>query len=86
MTDEQDITRRSGTKLLKTFPVDEPLVSMVEFKGTLYIASTKSVFKLVEDEFHQLEFVLLPPDEDPKYVGERCPHERLWDDCPDCRH
>ena len=52
-----------GTKHLKTFPADEPLVSMIEFKGTLYVASTKGVFKLVDDEFHQMEFVLLPPDD-----------------------
>ena len=86
MADESNITKRPGTKLLKTFPVDEPLVSMIEFKGTIYVASTKGVFKMIDDEFHQLEFVLLPPDKDLKYVGERCPHERPWDDCPDCRH
>ncbi len=66
MTNESNITKRPGTKCLKTFPVGEPLVSMIEFKGTLYVASTKGVFKLVDDEFYQMEFVLLPDDEEIK--------------------
>lgn len=63
---KSDIKRRPGTTLLKTFPAGEPLVSMIEFKGTIYVASTKGVFKLVDNEFHQMEFVLLPDDEEKK--------------------
>ena len=85
MTDEPNITKRSGTKHLKTFPADEPLVSMVVFNETIYVASIKGVFKLVDDKFYQMEFVLLP-DESPTDVSERCPHGKPWDDCPDCRH
>ena len=53
-------------KHLKTFPADEPLVSMVVFKETIYVASTKSVYKLIDDEFYQMEFVFLPDDKETK--------------------
>ncbi len=81
---ESAIKQRPGMTHLKTFPADEPLVAMVQFKGTIYVASTKSVYKLIDGEFYQMEFVFLP-DEVPTDIGEKCPHGLLWDDCPDCR-
>ena len=85
MTDEPNITKRAGTKHLKTFPVGEPIVSMIQFKGTLYVASTKGVFRLIDDEFHQMKFVFLPDEASADFL-QGCPHGLLWDNCPDCRH
>ncbi len=45
------------TKYLKEFSPDEPLVAMIEFNGTLFVASTKGVYKMIEDEFHPVMFV-----------------------------
>ena len=48
------------TKRPKTFSADEPIVAMTEFKGVLFVASAFGVFKLVDDEFHQIQFVSQP--------------------------
>ena len=74
---------------LKTFSADEPIVAMVEFQGTIYVASSFGVYKLIDDKFHQIQFVSQPHGmlvETKENVLQECPHGLLWDDCPDCRH
>ena len=46
----------SGLKLFKQFDADEPIVSMTEFDGTIFIATSWRVFMLVDGFFKQLVF------------------------------
>lgn len=49
--------QRSGTKTIKQFPADEPIVAMIEFQGTIFIATSKCVYKKIDDELHPLDIV-----------------------------
>ena len=45
--------------LIATAPLGEPIVSMVVFNGVLFVATTRAVFKKVDDEFHEMKFVMV---------------------------
>lgn len=52
------MNRRSGTKF--TFnEVDEnkEIVSMIEYQGSIFVATQKGVYKIVDDKMARLEFV-----------------------------
>ena len=52
---EEGATKRTGTKLIKTFSGDEFCVSMIEFDGELFIATNKHIYKKIDDKLHKLE-------------------------------
>ena len=47
-------------KVIKTFPVDEPIIEMQESDGTLYVATPKRVFRMRveegEEKFTEVSF------------------------------
>lgn len=53
-----DLPRRSGYKLV-TAPLPErgPIVSMIEFNGTIYVACSFRVFKLVDGKLETVVIV-----------------------------
>lgn len=54
----------SGTiKIIKEFPVGEPIVSMIQYKEWVLVATTKRIVKMYNDDhFEQLTFVEIPPE------------------------
>jgi hypothetical protein len=46
-----------GYKFIKEFGPDEQIVSIIEFQGTVFVATSKRVFKLVEELFYPMLFV-----------------------------
>ena len=42
------IDRIAGWELVASFEKDERVVSMIEFKGEMYIATDRRIFRLVE--------------------------------------
>ena len=45
-------------KLVETLGPNERIVSMIEFKDMVLVATEKSVYRLIKDEFHVIKFVL----------------------------
>jgi hypothetical protein len=44
------ILKLRGYKKIKQFPALEPIVSMMEFAGKIYIATSKRIYRLEEDD------------------------------------
>lgn len=44
-----------------TFDASEPLVSMVEFRGRVFVATTKDVYEIVDDKLIPLRLERIPP-------------------------
>lgn len=44
------VKKIKGYKLIKQFPESESIVSMLEFKGRIFIATSKQVYELVGDD------------------------------------
>jgi len=47
-------------KILKEFPASEPIVSMIQFKGRILLATTQRVYEIIDDKvvplvFHEAE-------------------------------
>ncbi len=42
--------KRKGFKFIKEFPKLEPIVSMIEFKGRIIVATAKRIYELKEDK------------------------------------
>lgn len=42
------IRKREGMKFIKEFPADEPVVSMTTFHDTVFVATTKAVYEVVD--------------------------------------
>ena len=51
------MAKRTGTKFIKTFPEGETCVSMIEFKGEIFVATNKHVYKMFEEKLHKIEIV-----------------------------
>jgi len=51
---------RPGTKYVKGIPNGERLVSMINFKDKIYVATEKAVYVLISDEFKPVHFVYKP--------------------------
>ncbi len=45
-------------KSIKEFDPDQSVVSMVEFKGQIYVATSFQVWRIVDDELVPLDFVV----------------------------
>lgn len=41
-------------------PDGNDIVSMIEFQGTIYVATTQRVYRLIDDEFQPVMFVSQP--------------------------
>lgn len=63
-----EMTERPAVPIWNGCPEGESVVSMVEFKGRLFVATSYHVFELVAGELVPLVFVTLPP-ELPPYHG-----------------
>ena len=50
-------------KIIKEFPPAEPIVSMIQFKDQILVATSQRVYRLRDDTFEPLSF-LAPTDED----------------------
>lgn len=46
--------RRCGLKHIHTFPDDEPFKQMIEFKGVIFVATTKDIYELQDGELIRL--------------------------------
>jgi len=46
------------TKQVETLGPNERIVSMIEFKGMVLVATEKSIYRLIKDEFYIIKFVL----------------------------
>lgn len=55
---DMNIQKRSGVKHIKTFPKDEMCVSMIEFRGDVFVATNKHVYKMIEERLHKLELII----------------------------
>lgn len=42
--------RRSGLKFIHAFPMNEPIVAMIQYNGTIYIATSKGIYKKTSDD------------------------------------
>lgn len=42
--------RRDGLKFIHKFDKSEPVVSMIEFKGVIYVATTLHIYTLKDDK------------------------------------
>lgn len=51
-----------GKRIVKEFPVEEPVVSMIQFNGQVFLATTRRVYKLVDEQFIPLDVVELEVD------------------------
>lgn len=52
------VKKRPGTKLVKEFPEGEICVSMIEFKGDIFVATNKHMYTMIEKKLHKLEIVM----------------------------
>jgi hypothetical protein len=43
------VRRRSGFKHVKTFKKDEPVVAMMEFRGRVFVATSRRVYHMVDE-------------------------------------
>lgn len=41
---------RKGMKYIKSFPKAEPIVSMIDFKGRILVATTQRIFELKDNK------------------------------------
>ena len=46
--------KREGLKFVTTLPGDEVCVSMMEFKGSMFIATNKHIYELVDKELNKI--------------------------------
>lgn len=46
---------RAGLRFVKEFPAEEPIVTMLEHQGRLYMATTKRIFSMVDDEMRPVK-------------------------------
>jgi len=51
-------------ELIHTFEKDEPVVSMIEHKGELWVATSYHIFKIINDKLEMQTFVYQPPPEE----------------------
>ena len=49
------IKKRRGFKFIKEFSKTEPIVSMIEFKGRIIIATSKRIYELKEEKIIPIE-------------------------------
>lgn len=49
------VKKRRGFKLIKEFDDSEPIVSMTTFNNIVYIATSKSVYQVINDQLIPLE-------------------------------
>ncbi len=49
------IKKRKGFKFIKEFPKVEPIVSMINFKGKILVATTKKIYELKENKIIPIE-------------------------------
>ena len=51
------MVKRPGTKFIKEFPADNPIVSTAIFKDNLYVATQKMIYMLVDEKLVPLDIV-----------------------------
>ena len=49
--------QKRPSKLIKQFPVSEPIVNMAEFEKRLYVATSRRLYILVGDKLEPLKIV-----------------------------
>lgn len=54
--------QRNGIKFIAEFDSSEPIVSMIEFNGTVLIATARRVFRVEDDKMVPLTFELVEED------------------------
>jgi len=52
------VQKSEGMKYVTSLPDDEQCVSMLEFKGTMYVATSKGVYRMVGDKLEAVQFVV----------------------------
>ena len=57
------VEKREGIKFIAHFDIDEPVVSMCQFKDTVYVATSRRVFYVEDGVLKPLEI---------RYKGEIC--------------
>lgn len=50
---------REGYELMAKFPPGEAIVSMINYNGTVVVATTARVYRMHEGQFYPLEFLML---------------------------
>lgn len=58
-----EIKRRAGMKYIGSLADDESFVAMTIFKDEVYVAASRSIYKIVNDKLVPLEFELVESNE-----------------------
>lgn len=57
LPDVSPVKKREGTKLIKEFPENEKAVGIVKFNNTIYVATERRVYMMIEDKLIPIEIV-----------------------------
>lgn len=55
---KEPVQRREGLKYIDTLPEGEPCVGMLMFKDTMYVATGKGVYRMVDGKLEAVQFVV----------------------------